>query len=526
MIKSKNSLFLKVGSIVVVIYSLFLLSNMLLKHYEVINHPYQLDYREVANMLDTKAILAGENPYALKNSPNYGTCYGIGYSFTSVPFAKLFGLNLFSHRLLSILSLLISATLFFFLLRKEKIDIWLSLSGAIILYFNISFNNQALCRPDALAMLFFSLSVFLPIYYNYSNKSLLIALFCSIFAFYTKQYFILGFPIILGYVFLFKSMKKSVIYGALFLTLLVLSYILAKYFLECYFYSTTISMAYLALYEFNYAVMQFEQFFIGHLGFTFLFIISLIILTITQSTFIKSRLSNFTFLSNVEEQFNLKEKSKGLLKFNIDVYLVFFILIGLVLLLKLGGNNGAFMAYYFQLLSFCFIALVLRFTVIFPNSKLLFVPFVLFNLYSANFADSTPMITNEERKDWAKVRQIVKKGKDVLNTPAIAYELFLNKKHIYDNGLNCPWLHYKCDPNTIPGRMIKNADSVIANVQNKIKNQKFDYLIMDIENKWTHYSWFDIDSLREKYYVKKDTLFLKMFQTNQNWPVNIWVPKK
>jgi hypothetical protein len=87
-------------------------------------------------------------------------------------------------------------------------------------------------------------------------------------------------------------------------------------------------------------------------------------------------------------------------------------------------------------------------------------------------------------------------------------------------------LNYHCNPNTVPGKMIRNADSVISNVQYKIKHQKFDYLIMDIENKWTHYSWFSIDSLRNIYYVQKDSLSLKMFQTNQDWPVSIWVPKK
>ena len=112
---------IKIAYFIVIAYALILFSQMLYKHYLIINHPYQLEYRETANLLDTKALMEGENPYALEHQPDLGTCYGIGYSVVCLPFVKIFGMNFFSHRLVSILSILLTSILFFGMLKKEKI---------------------------------------------------------------------------------------------------------------------------------------------------------------------------------------------------------------------------------------------------------------------------------------------------------------------------------------------------------------------------------------------------------------------
>lgn len=526
MLKIKNFHPIKLCFYITFLYAFFLLINAMGKHYSIVNHPYQLDYREVANLLDTKALLAGKNPYALENQPDLGTCYGIGYSLVCVPFSKIFGANLFSHRLVSVLSIFGTCLFFFLLLRREKIDAWLSFTGSVILYLNLSFNNQSLCRPDGLGMLFFSISVFLPIYYKYSTKSLVIALLFSILSFYVKQYYILGFSLVIIYVFLFHSIKKGIVYGGIYLSLFILSVYIVKYYFESYFYSTTLAMYTLAVNKFNWTIYQYESFFTTHLGLTIVLLVSLIVFVVTNSSSIKYHLSNFNFASKLENYFNIKSVSQGFLTFKMNVYAFLFLTLGFLILIKLGGNDGAYMAYYFQLLSFSYIALVLCFTIIYPNSKIVFVPFLLLSLFFANTMSKTWPLNQADINDWKKVSNLVKKSKDILNTPAISYELVLHNHKIYDTGLNCHWVDYRCDPNTFPGRMVSQTYRNIDKIQAKIKNKKFDVLILDAETKWTHSDWYASDSLIELYYDKTDSVNLKMFQTNQLWPVDIWTPKK
>jgi hypothetical protein len=509
-----------------IFYVLGVFINMLLKHYLIVTHPYQLEYREIANLLDTNAILNGENPYSLKNQPDLGTCYGIGYPLVCAIFSKFFGITLFSHRLVSILSIILTSVLFFMLLRKEKIDKWLSFAGTVILYLNISFNNQAICRPDALGMLFFSISVFTPIYYNYSNKSLIIGLIFSISSFYIKQYFIIGFAIIILFIFLFKSIKKSFIFGFIYGALFLFSAYIVKFYFETYFYSTSLAMLNLAVNKIEWSKYQLEEFFlVTHFGLSILLLICIFIFIISNFSFLKNELSNFNLLMNVEKQINIKDLSKGFLSFNFNIFIFLFLSIGLLLLVKLGGNDGAFLTYHFQLLSFCFIIMLLKFSVIYPNSKLLFIPFILISIYSSNLRDKTWPLNKKDINDWQKVSKIIKNSKDVLNSPVICYELFLNNKHIYDTGLNEHWINYRCNKNTIPGKMVIKTQINIKSIQYKIRHQKFDVLILNKENNWTVPFWQKKDENIKKFYVKKDSLNLKMFQTNEYWPIEIWIPK-
>jgi len=527
MIKIHKLKEVKIVYFIVVVYTLLLFSQMLYKHYLVIQHPYQLEYRETANIIDTKAILAGDNPYCLKNLPYIGTCYGIGYSAVCAPFAKIFGLNAFSHRLVSILSILLTCILFFGMLRKEKIDTWLSLAGAVILYFNLTFNCQAIARPDALGMLFFTISVLTPIYYKYSPKSLLIAILFSILAFYVKQYYILGLGIIIVYLFLFVSMKKAMKYGVVYGVSFILSVFLISYYFETYFYSTLLAMQVNNGYDGNYAINQFLLFFSSHFALMFMLIISSVIYCITNSTRLKSFLSQFNFLENSQNYLNLKSISKGILMIKMNVYVFLFLVIGFLLLVKLGGNLGAFLTYHYQLLTFSFIMIVLKFSVIYPNSKQIFVPVIFISLYLSYSVNKTVYLNDDDINNWRKISRIIKKSKDVLNTPAISYELLKQNRKIYATGLNAGgWSTYKCERNTFPGQIVAKTKQYIDEIQAKIINKKFDVLILDAGAKSTNSDWYASDSLIELYYEKIDSTSLRMFQTNQVWIVNILRPKK
>ena len=169
--------------------------------------------------------------------------------------------------------------------------------------------------------------------------------------------------------------------------------------------------------------------------------------------------------------------------------------------------------------------MILKFSVIYPNSKLLFIPLIIISIHSSNLRDKTWPLNKKDIQDWNKVSKTIKSSRDILNSPAVCYELFLNNKHIYDTGLNEHWVNYRCDKNTIPGKMVNKTQINIRSIQYKIKHQIFDVLILNKENNWTVPFWDKKNENIKKYYIKKDSLNLKMFQTNQYWPIEIWIPK-
>ena len=143
-------------------------------HFKLINYPYQLDAREGAPFLIATEMLRGNFPYVLSNLPYLTDVFGVLYYLFSIPFLKVFGIHLSSMRILSAVCIFIVILLFYLILRKNKINVRTSLFFTLIFYSLNLFTIIPIVRPDSLGFLLFILSLYIPVWYSFSRKSLLL----------------------------------------------------------------------------------------------------------------------------------------------------------------------------------------------------------------------------------------------------------------------------------------------------------------------------------------------------------------
>lgn len=497
-------------------------SLLIIQHVELLNHPYQIELREGAQLNFVWGIERGLNQYKLENQPWLANNFGIIYPSVSWLFTKISGLNLFTLRLVSALSILLSSALLFIAMKREKINLIFNLSGISIFYACCLYYVTPTGRPDSLALLFFLCSCLIPIFYRFSSRSLLFGILFSILSFYTKQYSILGFAAIIFYVFLFVSIRKSIQFGLLFFTTLFLSMFVISHYFECYFYNTTVGMAFANNNNTAYSFMQLNNFFFKYLfGLTIFSILTGAFLIFTYLQHNKVAISSIFKI-----QFKIRYLSEPLFLKRIDPYLFITICMILILLIRLGGNEGTYMTYHFQLLAFSFIIIALKLTVHLKEYSFLSVPFIVYCLWS-----STVMITSaghfnkDNAADWEKIKSIIASNstKLILTDESIAAEMIYAKKQPYMTGLNGYFRHSSSNENfnskfPFTKQLKERADSFRELEKANIINQKFDYIILEKDH------WSAKDAFIKQYYTLEDSVSLNMFYTFQDWKLQIWQP--
>ena len=98
-------------------------SLLIIQHLELINHPYQIEFREGAQLNFVWGLERGLNPYKLENQPWLADNFGVIYPSVSWIISKFTGLNLFTLRLVSALSIILSSALLFIAMKREKINL-------------------------------------------------------------------------------------------------------------------------------------------------------------------------------------------------------------------------------------------------------------------------------------------------------------------------------------------------------------------------------------------------------------------
>ena len=121
------------------------------------------------------------------------------------------------------------------LIRKLKVGIPYALSGVGLILGSLLFFVTPLARPDGLGELLFLITVLLPWYRDFDNRSLVLSAICGLLAFLAKPYFVLSLGIIAAYTFLFVSKKRGILFGIGAVGLLVLILSTLNIFFEYYF---------------------------------------------------------------------------------------------------------------------------------------------------------------------------------------------------------------------------------------------------------------------------------------------------
>lgn len=506
--------------------SIFLLFMLVTYHLKLIIHPFPIEIREGGDLLTIKALSDKINPYALSNQPVYDNPYGIVYPLLAQQVAVFFGVTLFSARLLSALAIYFSLILIFIALRKEKINFWHCLFGMTIFYTNILFWVTPICRPDSLGMTFFLLSIVLPIWFRFNYPSLFVALLFSLIAFYTKQYFIIGYLILIIYMFIFISIKKAGTLLATFLILFLASAIFINKLFECYFYNTLLTHLMVSSNDLRFAMHQLRIFIKTNLGLTLILLSSTFIIILTEVKFRTAGEYRYGVVKTIINYFQRIRHdlnwNRGLVNFTLSPYVFLFCSILLCLIFRLGGNTGAFMTYYYQLLSFPFIVVALMQPI--SYSKPLFFLFIFITFISSGnqylFHNNFSL---RDRSEWQKANALLATSNNIFSTSEIGPLLIQRGIVPYNSGFTeffiSSTLSPKIDKLFSFTDQIKNKDSTYNfTIRENIKKRKFDLLMLN-----SYYSNAN-DSMLSLSYKIHDSITLNFYHTQQKVKLYVWEP--
>lgn len=477
--------------------------------------PYQIEFREGAALVLTNIFLSGGNPFTFENQPLGMNNYGLGYNLTVLPFARLFGNTLFIHRAVTFIFILLAALVVFWSSHKTSKDASLTLAcAAFVMTGLIAFGGIG-AFPSAMGTFLFLVVVLVPFNRSFDKTSLLTALLVSIISFYTKPYFILGFGIVLTYMFFFVSKKTPVLYGALFLFLFIVLFFIVRAVFPLYFIDTVvgnISNTYKSSAHLMEQLIQLVLYFYPAL------ILALILLFREISIEKESHHRGGSL-------FNFAGWDQPLIGYSIN-YLSYSLACSLMaFLLILGPHVGAFMSYAYQLLVPLFFLWL--FEKIDHNNKhrIVVVLLVLFNLFMWGQKTLNPgMLKQEDPRKWAKLFKHVETSSNILNSPVVTSKIAEMGLTPIDSGQTIYFYTIEPYPDySFIGPSYADFQSAglkyIEYVDHAIEKQEFD-LIMTTDGEASFYH----ESLISQYYFLDEKIVVEMPHTNRSWRIFIWRP--
>lgn len=498
--------------------------------YNIIRTPYPLELREGAILSTTYLLLAGKNPFAAENLPQYLNGYGIVYNLTIIPFARLLGDTFSTHRLLSEfyiffgIALLIAITI-----RKGGAPLFAIAAGLSVLA-NQLYSVTPLTRPDGLGFLLYLAAALLPWDQNFSKRSLAISALLGVFAFFTKLYFFLCVIYVAVYIFLRVSKSLALWYTGLVTALLLAGSLLVMRLYPYYFYNTFFMAVYQPIYLFRYMLWQFRN--LGYL-YAGMLVIPLLVLFEYRKPF--AQWLHHIRWQQIPQVFNLWHWNASFLNVPIDYPLTAFLIVVLTVVLKLGGHNGSKMVYLFQLISpFLAIEIIL---LVQRLSRWKFAAYLLLALTLAtnlrqigispvNLRILPDSLTNNPAQyspNWMKMERIVHAHSRILNDPLIAGFLIEQNKPITDNG-HTEYFRAKGIPENFflpnPDQIYRIDRDFRAGISRQVQSKYFDLVVINHRGS----PFIDRRTLR-KYYSYDQEISLYAIQNREHFILEVWLPK-
>ncbi|QWR76942.1 hypothetical protein [Candidatus Magnetomonas plexicatena] len=475
-----------------------LLYRLLKYHISLIMYPHQLELREGGMVLSTDLILRGGNPYDFANQPMYMNVYGIMYNYAVIPFYKLFAaigvhrdkLLLLAHRFTTGVFIFLSCLIVVLIMIRLKIKLLYIFGALIIQYVSLIYSMTSLSRPDSLGMFLFLLSIYIPWRCTYSTKSLVLSVFIGILSFYTKVYFVLGVLIIISYVFFYISKEKGVKCLLLFFITLLLSAIFVNKYYESYFYDCLFLQININSYRLNYALLQLRHF-SNHSAGLVLFLLLMVILNFKIN-------SNKIMSYYRDIKINIKTIKEPFFSKEMPLFAYCALTSLAVLVFKLGGSDGAWMTYFFQLFLPFFLIFTLTLTI--NNSKLKTTALLLLFLsvytsycycmyiymtshaYILSFDISAIFRSEAIEKQWKLYNALIHESENVLVAAPFSISAISSGKTVYDSGFT--YYRDSIMPNNPTMKKLFPQDFHSLNekfldyIDNQISEKKFDLIIL------------------------------------------------
>lgn len=508
-------------------------------HFKLIDYPFQLDAREGAPFLIATEMLSGNFTYVLSNLPYLTDVFGVLYYFFCIPFLKFFGIHLISMRMLTAVCIFITIIFFYFTLRKNKINVRFSLFFTLIFYSLNLFTVIPIVRPDSLGFLMFILSLYIPVWYSFSRKSLLLSLFFCLLAYLTKSYFAISFPFIVLFIFFFHSKIRAFKYAVLFFLALISLQIILYLFFDFYLIGTLSAQLSSTVNDFSHLIFQLNFYFIDLL----LIPSTLLILIIIRNIVVKRNLlirwieKPKLFLSILD----FENKEQPLLRFSShpDVNWFYFMLGLFLIIFKLGGHTGQFGVYLIHFLSFPFLIIIAKkiYSTLITFPLLLFIVVVMILTRVINIHKLDRVISPS--REFKKMVGEINKSKEVLATPVLASVLVEQHKYVYASGLTEYFFYVPLLKNNyvLPKIIAKVKDKILLptivqselqiasyleNIQNKVNAKKFDLIYLD---NTIYDDWLLDKKVLLKNYQVIDSVDVPMYASFQVIKVYKYIPR-
>jgi len=505
---------------------LFFAGQLAAYHYQLISFPYQISYRESAAPMFTDLLLAGGFPYQIEDHPEYSNFYGMFYSLVTYPLAMVFGSSVHIHRLVTGFFIIATCAIVYAVMRKRKVGAILAFAAVLLLYAGFLWQSTPRAKPDALGMFLFLSAIFLPWWYKFSVKSLAGSIILGLLALFTKQYFVLALPCISGYLFLFVSKRKAIIYTLAAILSIGLSLTLMANIFELYIYDTvTIPRRLCCSYSLGHMREQLLTFITWYRELILLCIAIALTLVIKASR--ANGIPPILEHINVRNLFNIGDWKRPLLSISLDPHMFFLLVITMVIIYPLGGHTGNNMTYLMQLISPFFLIVIFSwlnpFVIKMKECNVLafiaVIALLLKSLHTFTYEALNPLAFDEGLEAWVSAEKLISKSENVLNSSTIASILLEQGKTVYNSGLSEYFIQESSTVTDLRKRVVARSEDYKSLILNGITESSFDLLLINDGS----YDFIP-QSLLETHYGKEGVVALDFPHSKITRILEIWKP--
>lgn len=487
--------FRKSLSIVLITLNIFAFIYLLFFHYLIISYPYPIEERDSIQIVTTNLVLSGINPYSYGAQPMGTNTYGILPSILTLPLARIWGLSLFTHKLVVGIFILASIFVFALILIHKKVKPGIAISLITIFYASLLFAPIPYTRSDSIGLFFFLLGLYIAYVNDFSRKSLVLSYIIGILGVLTKTYYLLLYIFILAYLYLFRSFRKGLEQTIIVIVLIAGVFIIVNKIFPVYWTNTYFS----ALNSIAYTSWWFRK------------ILSLFFL-VYAGVFVSLLIG---FIKHKKES---REKP--------DFFNFCIIASSFVFIFKLGGNAGAGYSYYFELIS-PFLLPYVGELLNQASTKRRIICHVLIsmNILALIYFFHMPFNKNDYSAEWENARKLIASHANILAPYALTTLILKENKTLYDSG-NTEFFKYGWERKGFYKYFLKQdllSKQINEDYQSKIDemvaNQKFDLIIT--------YSPLTNEVKVSKRYKNTGTLIVHAPSDGQKltWEMKIWIPK-
>lgn len=494
-------------------------------HVSLIKFPYQQELREGAIVFFTHNLLINLPSFSLEALPVGANPYGALFQYLCYPFAKVFGATLIVHRIVSGICIALCCLVVYKWGRKADLPRTTCLAISCLFYLSLLYGSTPLARPDSLGLLLFLLSLFIPYRFQFSTASLFISIIINVAILYTKIYFLVAPLIISIYLFTFISKLKSLSYSSILFLFIIIALNIGENVYPTFINLIFGSMSAAVIYSKGYATRQFLFFSETYAPLMWLSTIILVATCIKKY----SRIKDLMLKMNVRDLFqyiDITHLNYPLISYRLNFSHCCLIISGLILALLFGKNDGAWMTYFYQLLS-PFLLLSIGNLYSKYKQNIIFVIIVLictarmFYLYFPTISELMSL------NNLSNIDRIIDENQKVFASPAMTTMLLQKNRTIYDTGLSgSSWISkiesppFKEHFTKLNHEIDERNETYKKSLNLKIYSQFFDILLVSGNT----LGFEEADLNNAGYYLIKKIPIL-MAHTGQHWEVDIWSRK-